>query len=126
MVIFLLLQVIITMAFHTGMRTGELRGLRWPHIDREKGVIRLPAEVTRENKAKIIPMNHHLKKVLASIPQALHHDFVFTYQTAPIKSPGGLHNSFLTACKRAGIPHGQDHPEGLTFHDIRRMVIRRR
>jgi integrase len=116
------LRDIITLAFNTGMRTGELRGLRWSHIDREKGVIRLPAEVTKESRDKVIPMNHHVKKILAGLTRTIHHDFVFTYHHEPIKSPGGLHNSFLTACERAGIPHGQKHPEGLIFHDIRRTV----
>jgi integrase len=116
------LQPIIKVAFHTGMRTGELRGLRWSHIDREKGVIRLPADVTKEGKAKTIPMNHHVKEVLKGLPRTIHHDFVFTYKNEPIKSPGGLHNSFFTACKKADIPQGQDHPEGIIFHDIRRTV----
>ncbi len=116
------LKGIITVALHTGMRSGELRGLRWSHIDREKGVIRLPAELTKESRAKTIPMNHHVDGVLVRTPQALHHDFVFTYRGNPIRSAGGLHNSFLTACRKAGIPHGQDHPGGIIFHDIRRTV----
>jgi hypothetical protein len=33
-----------------------------------------------------------------------------------------MHNSFFTACKKADIPQGQDHPEGIIFHDIRRTV----
>jgi integrase len=31
------LKPIITTAFNTGMRAGELRALRWSHIDREHG-----------------------------------------------------------------------------------------
>ena len=116
------LKPIIVVAFHTGMRTGELRALRRSHIDREKGVIRLPADVTKEKRAKVIPMNHYVKAVLVELIKTIHHDFVFTYQNEPIKSAGGLHNSFLTACKKAGLPHGQDHPEGIIFHDIRRTV----
>ena len=88
------------MAFYTGMRTGELRALRWSHIDREKWVIRLPAEITKEAGTKTIPMNHHVKKVLAGLPRTIRDDFVFTYKNEPIKSPGGLHKSFLTACKK--------------------------
>ena len=30
------LKAFLTVAFNTGMRTGELRALRWSHIDREK------------------------------------------------------------------------------------------
>jgi integrase len=44
-------------AMNTGMRGGEIRGLKWEHIDYKAGFIRLPAEVTKEKKAKNIPMN---------------------------------------------------------------------
>ena len=116
------LKAFLTVAFNTGMRTGELRGLRWSHIDREKGVIRLPADLTKESKAKVIPMNHHVKGVLADLPRAIHHDFVLTYQNEPIVTPGGLKNSFITACGKAGIPYGRHEANGITFHDIRRTV----
>jgi integrase len=116
------LKDVLTVAFNTGMRTGELRGLRWSHIDHKAGVIRLTADLTKEKRAKIIPMNHHVKRVLGATLRILRHDFVFTYQDSPISSPGGLRKSFLTACKRAEIPHGQAHPEGLIFHDMRRTV----
>ena len=116
------LKAFLTVAFNTGMRTGELRGLRWSHIDREKGVIRLPADLTKESKAKVIPMNHHVKRVLADLPRAIHHDFVLTYQNEPIVTPGGLKNSFITACGKAGIPYGRHEYNGITFHDLRRTV----
>jgi len=104
------------------MRTGELRALKWSHIDQKAGVIRLPAELTKEGRAKIIPMNHYVKGVLAGILRILRHDFVFTYKNDPISTPGGLKKSFTTACGRAGIPNGQDQSNGVTFHDIRRTV----
>jgi integrase len=72
------LHAFLTIGFNTGMRTGELRGLRWSHIDREKGVIRLPADLTKESKVKVIPINHHVKRVLSGLPRAIHHDFVTT------------------------------------------------
>jgi integrase len=116
------LKPILTIAFNTGMRTGEIRGLQWAHIDREKWVIRLAADLTKESRAKVIPINHYVKAVLSGLPKALHHDFVFTYRGEPIQSPGGLKKSFTAACERAGIPNGHDHPEGIVFHDIRRTV----
>jgi integrase len=104
------------------MRLGELRGLRWSHVDREKWVIRLPADLPKERRAKVIPINHRVKRVLVDLPRAMHHDFVLTYQQAPIVTPGGLETSFIAACGKAGIPHGQKAPNGVTFHDIRRTV----
>jgi integrase len=98
------LKAFLTIAFNTGMRTGELRGLRWSHIDREKWVIRLPADLPKERRAKVKPINHRVKRVLVDLPRAIHHDFVLTYQNEPIVTPGGLKNSFITACGKAGIP----------------------
>jgi len=116
------LKAFLTIGFNTGMRTGELRGLRWSHIDREKWVIRLPADLPKESKAKVIPINHHVKRLLADLPRAIHHDFVLTFRHEPIITPGGLKKSFITACCKAGIPHGPNEPNGITFHDIRRTV----
>ncbi len=66
--------------------------------------------------------NQHVKNILASLPRAIHHDAVFTYQNEPIGTLGGVKKSFITACEKAGILQGQDEPEGIIFHDIRRTV----
>jgi len=44
------------------------------------------------------------------------------YHNGPIVSPGGLKNSFITACGKAGIPYGQYETKGIIFHDLRRTV----
>ena len=75
-----------------------------------------------EKRAKVIPINHHVKRVLADLPRTLHHDSVLTYKNEPIVTAGGIKNSFITACAKAGIPYGQHKLDGITFHDIRRTV----
>jgi len=116
------LRSMLITAMNTGMRLGEIRGLRWEHVDREKGFIRLSADHTKESKPKRIPINPFVAKVLDSVPRALHHDFVFTFKGQPIQQRGGLKNSFKTACRKAGIPHGRKVPNGITIHDIRGTV----
>lgn len=116
------LKAFLLVAYCTGMRTGELRLLRWKHVDFKKGFIRLPAEITKEQKPKTIPMNRYVVEVLKGLPRALHHDFVFTYRGEPIRERGGLKNSFRTACRKAEIPCGRKEMDGITFHDIRRTV----
>jgi len=117
------LKPIIITAYNTGMRLGELLGLRWSHIDREKGVIRLPAGMVKESKPKVIPINHHVKQILVDNPrETVHHDHVFTYRNEPIGNLGGIKKSFNTACEKAGIIQGRGEPDGLIFHDIRRTV----
>jgi len=116
------LRAFLILAVNTGMRLGELRSLKWSHIDREKRCIRLSADLTKENRPKVIPINHHVRRVLAEIPQALHHDFVLTYRGKPIVNVGGVKESFKIACQWAGIEQGRDVAGGLIFHDLRRTV----
>ena len=116
------LKAFIIVAYNTGMRVGELRLLKWSYVDKINQYIRLPAEVTKEERPKNIPINYHVKKALDSLPRAILHDYVFTYKGQPITTAGGLKRSFKTACKEAGIPQGIKTQNGLIFHDIRRTV----
>ncbi len=111
------LKGMLTVAFHTGMRRGELFKLKWEHVDREKGFIRLPAKITKERKAKNIPLNDYALKALERLPRAIHHDFVFTYGGKQLENR--TRRSFMTACRRAGISYGQKVENGVRFHDIR-------
>jgi integrase len=115
------LSVILTTAFYTGMRMGELLKLKWKYIDRDASFIRLPAKVVKEKRDKNIPINQHVKEILDRVPRAINHDYVFTYRGSAIQE-GGIKKSFKTACKNAGIPHGRKTENGITFHDLRRTV----
>jgi len=116
------LKAAIKISYFTGMRSGEIRTLQWPDIDRENGFIRLSADATKEARAKVVPINQHVKEVLFNLPRALKHDFVITYHGKPIKQKDGLKRSFKSACFKAKIPCGQKTKDGLIFHDIRRTV----
>jgi integrase len=78
--------------------------------------------LVKEERNKAIPINRHVKEVLAGLPRHIDHDFVFTYRGAPITSEGGIKNSFKRACQEANITCGRDIPDGLIFHDLRRTV----
>jgi integrase len=93
------LRPLIIVGYNTGMRAGEIMGLKWSHIDRKTGFIRLTANDTKEGKEKVIPINRHVSKVLDDIIPIL-----------------------TTACKRAGLPYGRKQEGGYTFHDLRRSV----
>ncbi|MEN6438933.1 MAG: site-specific integrase, partial [Syntrophobacter sp.] len=116
------LRAVLTTAFNTGMRAGELRLLQWTDVDKNTGFIRLPESKTKERKKKVIPINQNVKDVLDGLPRALHHDFVFTYLGEPISYRCGLRRSFTTACNKAGIVKGRSDPDGFVFHDIRHTV----
>ena len=112
----------IIIGFNTGMRLGEIRKLKWTQIDRKAGLIRLTEGDTKEGKPKVVPINHHVQKVLSEVPRALNHGYVITFKGRPITERGGLKRSFATACKNAKIPCGRNVQNGITFHDIRRTV----
>ena len=113
------LKSIIITAYNTGMRMGEILGLRWSFVDRDYAFIRLPPELTKEDRPKIVPINHHVEKVLKNTLRAVHHNFVFTYRGNAF-SEGGIKRSFKTACKNACVPYGRKTQNGITFHDFRR------
>lgn len=116
------LRALVVLAFNTGMRLGELRTLKWKHIDRDAGFIRLPADLTKESKAKTIPINYHVRDALERLPRSIRHDFVLTYNGQPITNEGGCKKAFKSACARAGIDCGRKVEGGLIFHDLRRTV----
>ena len=110
---------IIILAFNTGMRAGEIMKLKWEHVKRKDGFIRLTDKDTKEGKGKNIPLNHHAKKVLDEIIPHVHHNLVFTYMHKPIPK---MCEIFESCCKKAGLPYGRKKSNGITFHDIRRTV----
>lgn len=116
------LKALLIVGFNTGMRLGEIRGLRWPMIDRAKGFIRLAGDTTKEGRPKSIPINHHVQAVLDRQPRAIGHDFVFIYRGAPFSSTGAVCQSLKTACNTVGITYGFRKADGATFHSIRKSV----
>jgi integrase len=82
-------------------------------VDLKEGFIKLEAEDTKTNEARLVPLNGELVEMLKAIPRGLPMTPVFTYQG---RSMAEVTRSFTTACKRAGI-------EDFTFHDLRHTAI---
>ena len=120
------LQTSLIIGFNTGMRLGEIGGLKWSYINWGDMVIDLPKELTKEKKRKLIPINHHVKGLLKVLYKHAQTDFVVTYKVKgkqkPITSKHGVSTSLRTACKKAGIPYGTKVENGFTFRDIRTTV----
>lgn len=102
------LKPIVITALNTGMRMGEILGLKWEQIDLRNGLIFLTK--TKNGKPRGVPINATLREVFKSIPHSLESEYVFTDRNGrPYKS---VNNSFPTACRRAGI-------RDFHFHDLR-------
>ncbi len=105
------LKGVLLVAYHTGMRRGEILGLTWDKVDLEERVIRLQPEDTKTDEGRIVPLNTVLIDLFAELSKVRHlkHDYVFTYKGERTYE---FKHAFETACKEAGI-------EDFRFHDLR-------
>jgi integrase len=119
------IQPILTFAYYTGCRRGEILKLRWSQVDLKTGVVRLPGSITKTGAGRIIPLT---PEVVASLEmqktRAMWHptqDCVFcTEDGQPITDIG---YPWVVACKRAGFVDADDRPTKL-LHDCRRSAAR--
>ena len=104
---------IILLLLHTGMRLGEVVGLRWDYVDLSKGVIILPAGTTKNDKSRTLPLNDEAMKTLSELlTQSQGKGRVFAGRGFT-----GQHASKLIAsvCDRIGLPDVTAHTLRHTF-----------
>jgi integrase len=109
------LRPLATLGYFTGMRQGEILGLRWQSVSLTDSQIRLEAGSTKNGEARTIPLGKELVEMLKT--ERLRNpasEFVFLRQGERI---GSFPKSWRSACDRAKLP-------GLLFHDLRRSGVR--
>ena len=107
------LKPIVTLAYHTGMRQGEILGLTWDRVDLKEGFIKLRPVDTKTEEGRLVPVDQEMMEMLQGMPRGLPNVPVFTFQGLAISY---IKVGFTKACKRAGI-------EDFTFHDFRHTYI---
>jgi integrase len=132
-------EALYVLAVHTGMRRGELLGLKWDDVDLENATARVRRTLTRidngrrlalgppKNKKSrrtvrlteraVEALRSHLARQLAEIEALgdLYKDqgLVFTTEAGTLINPSNLRQrSLAPLLKRAGLPQ-------ITFHDLR-------
>jgi len=109
------LRSITTMGYLTGMRLGEILGLRWKNVSFLDAEIRLDAGSTKNGDPRTIPLAGELLELLKIERQKnITAEFLFAHNGQPIKI---FRKGWKSACKRAGLT-------GLLFHDLRRTGVR--
>jgi integrase len=68
---------IVRLLVLTGQRRTEIAGLRWSEVDLDAGVIRLPAERTKNGRAHVVPLSIAAADILAARQQTPGRDEVF-------------------------------------------------
>ena len=58
------LQPMLLVAYHTGMREGEIRSLRWDQVDLKAGTIPLKPSGTKTDEGRLIPLSQTLTSTL--------------------------------------------------------------
>ncbi len=113
------LKDVIRIALNTGMRRGEILGLRWDWIDLDEFIINLPQTHTKTNKSRKVPINDVVRKILLERKlKSGGSEFVFPSDKSNNGHLQWLKRSFNTACKNADI-------EDLRFHDLKHTTITR-
>ena len=132
------LEALFVLAVTTGMRQGELLGLRWSAVDLEKGTVQVQVGLQRTKEGyELVPpktkksrrlvmltepakealkrhrTNQTAERLLAGDHWKNDLDLVFTNQTGgPLDSTYLLRRCFRPLLKKAGLPE-------VRFHDLR-------
>ena len=98
----------MVLAVETGMRRGEILGIRWEHFDHERRCLLIPQ--TKNGHARTIPLSQRAGSILDSIER--------TEPSAFPISANAFRLSWERVKKKAGIID-------LHFHDLRHEAISR-
>ena len=116
---------ILTFAYYTGTRRGELLNLKWNQVDLERHLVRLEPGETKNNDARLIPLTSDLTTTLRDLKTKHDTDhptspWVFTYHGQKMTS---IKTAWTNACTTAGLLNEHGKPTKL-FHDLRRTGVR--
>jgi len=102
------LKPIVITAIHTGMRRGEILGLKWEQIDLRHGFISLTD--TKSGEGRQISINDTLRMMFEEMPHSIESVYVFAGRDGdPLTD---VKHSFNTALRKAEICNA-------TFHTLR-------
>jgi integrase len=106
---------IVETGYYTGMRLGEILGLKAESVDLEKGLIDLIGEDTKDHERRRVYFGEELHRVLKECIElreklgVAHGYFFIRNDGKPVRS---IRAAFENACRRAGI-------KDFRFHDLR-------
>ena len=108
----------------TGLRRGELLGLKWQDVDFNQGTITVRRQISRingqvveaplktKNSYRVIPLGNQALEVLKSQEEKQSSEYVFPSPSGGPISPDSVRNMLRRVLKRAGLPY-------VRFHDLR-------
>jgi integrase len=120
------IRPVITFAYYTGCRKGEILALRWSQVDLSERAVRLEPGETKNDEARTIPLVPELYEVLRIQRETRDQLFpespwVFSRAGKPILD---FRAAWDGACKAAGLAVGDKEKPDKLFHDLRRTGVR--
>jgi len=100
---------VVLFALSTGLRQGNILGLRWDQVDTARRIIMIGDDETKNGQALGVPLNEVALGVLER-QRGKHITHVFTYRGAPLRSANT--RAWRAALKACGI-------ENFRWHDLR-------
>ena len=106
---------IVTVAYYTGMRAGEIFGMTWDRVNMKDGYFSLRPGDTKTGEGRRVYFNGEVRDVLERLGKvrSISHNFVFTYRGKPLKS---IKVCLARALKRAKI-------SDFRLHDLRHTFV---
>lgn len=101
-------RAMVIFAIHTGLRRGEIFGLRWEDIDIDNAVLTVRQSIVegiagspKNDRERIIPLDEEAFKALVAMPHT--HDLVFHRGDGLPLTCSTAQNALYRACKRASL-----------------------
>ena len=113
----------------TGLRRGELLGLRWTDIDWKNGIIKVRRQIARvdgkivesplktKNSYRAVSISPQAIEVLREQKRKTNDQYVFPSPNGGPISPDSVNNMLKRVLERAGIPK-------VRFHDLRHPYVK--
>lgn len=89
----------------TALRSGEVRGARWPEFDLSLRVWNVPAERMKGKRPHRVPLSEQALQLLAQLPRYERTDLLFPSQRDTMLSDMSL-TSVMRRMKLEAVPHG--------------------
>jgi integrase len=102
---------VVTTAYYTGMRAGEIFGMTWDRVNMREGYFILTQKDTKTGEGRHIYFNGEVAEILERLGKvrSISHNFVFTYRGKPLKS---IKVGLASALKKAKL-------KDFRLHDLR-------
>ena len=102
---------VVTTAYYTGMRAGEILKMTWDRVNMKEGYFSLTPKDTKTGEGRCVYFNGEVRSILERLGKirSISHNFVFTFRGKPLKS---IKVGLARALKKANIAN-------FRLHDLR-------